>query len=259
MTTNRRDFLKIAGVSALALMTPSLILPALARDNVRLPGRDFTPAKSLTAQRWAMAIDPSKCNEGCTDCITACHAVHNVPDFGNPKDEVKWIWTEPFACVFPAEDHPCQGQAIQKLKIPVLCNQCANPACVRVCPTQATFKRPDGIVMMDYHRCIGCRLCMAACPYGARSMNFRDPRPYIAKINPDFPTRTKGVVEKCNFCEERLAKGMPPVCVSACKQKAIVFGDMEDPRSEIRLLLEKHFNLRRRAHLGTAPQIYYIL
>ena len=145
------------------------------------------------------------------------------------------------------------------MKIPVFCNHCANPPCVRVCPTKATFKRPDGIVMMDYHRCIGCRLCMAACPYGARSMNYRDPRPFIAKINSDFPTRTKGVVEKCNFCEERLAKGQLPACVLACKQKAIVFGDIDDPQSDIRKLIEKRFNLRRRAHLGTAPQIYYIL
>ncbi|HQG23230.1 MAG TPA: 4Fe-4S dicluster domain-containing protein, partial [Smithellaceae bacterium] len=125
--------------------------------------------------------------------------------------------------------------------------------------TGATFQRADGIVMMDYHRCIGCRLCMAACPYGARSMNYRNPRPFIDRINPDFPTRAKGVVEKCNFCEERIAKGLLPACVEACRQKALTFGDVEDTRSEIRLLLEKRFSLRRRAHLGTGPQIYYLL
>jgi len=253
MTTNRRDFLKIAGVSALTLMTPTILRPSWAKEKM------ITPVSALTAKRWAMTIDASKCSNDCTDCITACHAVHNVPNFGNPKDDVKWIWTEPFASVFPAEDHAYSGQTLQKMKIPVFCNHCANPPCVRVCPTKATFKRPDGIVMMDYHRCIGCRLCMAACPYGARSMNYRDPRPFIAKINLDFPTRTKGVVEKCNFCEERLAKGQLPACVLACKQKAIVFGDIDDPQSDIRKLIEKRFNLRRRAHLGTVPQIYYIL
>ena len=206
-----------------------------------------------------MAIDAAKCPPDCTDCITACHAVHNVPNFDNPKDEVKWIWTEPFAAAFPGEKHRYLANSLQQLRLPVFCNHCANPPCVRVCPTKATFQRRDGIIMMDYHRCIGCRLCMAACPYGARSMNYRDPRPFIAKINPDFPTRTKGVVEKCNFCEERLAKGMIPACVGACKQKALVFGDVENPQSDIRLLLDKRFNLRRRAHLGTAPQIYYIL
>ncbi len=253
MTTNRRDFLKIAGASALTLMTPAILRPSWAKEKM------ITPVSSLTAKRWAMAIDAAKCPPDCTDCITACHAVHNVPNFDNPKDEVKWIWTEPFAAAFPGEKHRYLANSLQQLRLPVFCNHCANPPCVRVCPTKATFQRRDGIIMMDYHRCIGCRLCMAACPYGARSMNYRDPRPFIAKINPDFPTRTKGVVEKCNFCEERLAKGMIPACVGACKQKALVFGDVENSRSDIWLLLDKRFNLRRRAHLGTAPQIYYIL
>ena len=100
---------------------------------------------------------------------------------------------------------------------------------MRVCPTQATWKREDGIVMMDWHRCIGCRYCMAACPYGSRSFNWLDPRPYIHNPNPEFPTRTKGVVEKCNFCAERLGTGRPPACVEACPEKALVFGDLADP------------------------------
>jgi Fe-S-cluster-containing dehydrogenase component len=263
MTSNRREFLKIAGASALTLMAPAILRPAWAKDNVIIPGdaslKTTSPVQALTAKRWAMAVDPSKCPADCTDCIVACHGTHNVPNFGNPKDEIKWIWTEPFAAVFPGENHTYHGQAIQKMQMPVLCNHCTNPPCVRVCPTKATFQQSNGIVMMDYHRCIGCRLCMAACPYGARSMNYRAPRPFIARINPEYPTRTKGVVEKCNFCEERLAKGIGPACVQACKQKALVFGDVENPRSEIRLALEKRFNLRRRANLGTAPQIYYLL
>jgi Fe-S-cluster-containing dehydrogenase component len=149
--------------------------------------------------------------------------------------------------------------SLKDLSLPILCNHCDNPPCVRVCPTQATFRRPDGIVMMDYHRCIGCRFCMAACPFGARSMNYRDPRPFIRKLNPDFPTRTQGVVEKCNFCEERLYRGMLPACVVACKEKALVFGDVDNPRSDVRRLLNREFSSRRRAELGTKPQIYYIL
>ncbi len=263
MTTNRRDFLKISGASALTLIAPSILSRAWAKDNVIIPGRvslaTNNSANALTAKRWAMAVDPSKCPAGCVDCITACHGAHNVPDFGNPKDEVKWIWQEQFAAAFPNESHSYLGESMKRLRLPVLCNQCANPPCVRVCPTKSTFQRPDGIVMMDYHRCIGCRLCMAACPYGARSMNYRDPRQFIAKINPEFPTRTKGVVEKCNFCEERLVRGLVPSCVQACTRNALVFGDLENPRSEIRLLVEKRFNLRRRANLGTGPQIYYIV
>jgi molybdopterin-containing oxidoreductase family iron-sulfur binding subunit len=263
MTSSRREFLKIAGASTLSLIWPAIFCPAWAKEKLIIPGGESPQASSLLralkAKRWAMAVDPSKCRADCVDCITACHGVHNVPDFGNPKDEIKWIWLEKFAAAFPGENHSYLGESLQKLRLPVLCNQCANPPCVRVCPTKATFQRPDGIVMMDYHRCIGCRLCMAACPYGARSMNYRDPQPFIGKINPDFPTRPKGVVEKCNFCEERLVRGLGPACVQACKEKALVFGDLENPQSEIRLLLGKRFNLCRRANLGTRPQIYYIV
>jgi len=108
---------------------------------------------------------PSKCPADCKDCILACHSVHNVPDMGT-KDEIKWIWREDFAHAFPGENYPHMQPAVSQMRLPVLCNQCANPPCVRVCPTKATFQRPDGIVMMDYHRCIGCRFCMAACPMG---------------------------------------------------------------------------------------------
>ena len=262
MAPTRREFLKIAGISAVGLLLPPLATLAGAQAGMPAAGgvspTASGPLPTLRAKRWAMAVDAGKCPPGCRDCITACHLAHNVPDFGNPKDDIHWISLERVDHVFPAEAHPRLPESIRGLSVTVLCNHCENPPCVRVCPTKATFKRTDGIVMMDYHRCIGCRLCMAACPYGARSMNYRDPRPFIGKINPDFPTRTKGVVEKCNFCEERLVRGLGPACVQACKEKALVFGDLENPQSEIRLLLGKQFNLRRRANLGTQPQIYYI-
>lgn len=113
--------------------------------------------------------------------------------------------------------------------------------------------------MIDYHRCIGCRFCMAACPYGSRSFNFRDPRPYIKKINPEFPTRRKGVVEKCNFCQERLDVGQMPACVEACDRGALVFGDLADPSSEIRRILAEKPHVRRKPDLGTRPSVFYIL
>jgi molybdopterin-containing oxidoreductase family iron-sulfur binding subunit len=134
---------------------------------------------------------------------------------------------------------------------------------VRVCPTQATWKREDGIVAMDWHRCIGCRYCMAACPYGSRSFNWMDPRPYIKNPNPEFPTRTKGVVEKCTFCTERLAgpggHPRPPACVEACPEKALVFGNLADPRSPIRELLATRSHIRRKPELGTGPDVFYIV
>ncbi|OGR02490.1 MAG: hypothetical protein A2284_09910 [Deltaproteobacteria bacterium RIFOXYA12_FULL_61_11] len=142
----------------------------------------------------------------------------------------------------------------------VLCNHCDNPPCVRVCPTQATFKREDGIVAMDMHRCIGCRYCVAACPYGSRSFNWRDPRPYLAgRINPQYPTRTKGVVEKCNFCSERLAEGREPLCVEACPKRSITFGDLLQPGSAVRELLRTRYTVCRKPTLGTLPHVFYLL
>jgi Fe-S-cluster-containing dehydrogenase component len=255
MDESRRRFLKIAGISLLGLG----IKPFRATLDVHAAEPLLKNPKGLAGKRWAMVVNVNACKEGCRDCTVACHQVHNVPDFGNPKDEIKWLWQEPFADVFPAQEYKYIGPRYQKKPVMVLCNHCDNPPCVRVCPTQATFRREDGIVMMDYHRCIGCRFCVAGCPYGARSMNFRDPRPFIAKINPQFPTRTKGVVEKCNFCEERLAQGLLPACVVACPEKAMVFGDLEDPQSEARKIIEANFALRRRPDLGTHPQVYYIL
>ena len=253
MKTSRRTFLKIAGTSLLVLGAEPA-LEVFAGKEVYQPD-----PKALQGKRWAMAVIGKKCPPDCRDCITACHATHNVPDFGNPKDEIKWIWTEPTGHVFPSQENHYLGEAAAKRSLVVLCNHCENPPCVRVCPTKATFKRQDGIVMMDYHRCIGCRFCMAGCPYGARSMNFRDPRPFIKKINADFPTRTKGVVEKCNFCAERLAAGLLPACVEACKEKALVFGDLANPQAAIHVLLKNQFTIRRRPELGTQPQVYYIM
>jgi molybdopterin-containing oxidoreductase family iron-sulfur binding subunit len=141
----------------------------------------------------------------------------------------------------------------------VLCNHCENPPCVRACPTKATFKRPeDGIVMMDFHRCIGCRFCMAACPFGARSFNYRDPRPALKQTNKQFPTRMKGVVEKCSFCVERLAEGKLPACVEASEGK-LAFGDLFDEKSNVRELIKTHYTIRRKVNLGTEPAVYYIV
>lgn len=261
MGVNRREFMKIAGLSALG---------AAAKPAIEVLADETLPEESpLLGKRWAMALDVKKClqQEGCRECIEACHLVHNVPDFGNPKDEIKWIWKEKYEHAFPNQQHEYVEDSLKGQDVLLMCNHCDKPPCVRVCPTKATFKRPsDGIVMMDMHRCIGCRFCIAACPYGSRSFNWRDPRgrdedgrPFIKEINTEFPTRTRGVVEKCNFCAERLASGQLPACVEACKQKALVFGDLADPNSEIRRILSTRYTIRRMPGLGTKPQIYYIV
>jgi Fe-S-cluster-containing dehydrogenase component len=172
---------------------------------------------------------------------------------------VKWIWKEPVRDALPDDLDSYAPEAVRDGTALVFCNHCANPPCVRVCPTQATWKRDDGVVMMDWHRCIGCRYCVAACPYGSRSFNWRDPRPFLKAVDPGFPTRTRGVVEKCNLCEERLARGERPACVLACDEKALVFGDLEDAQSDVRRILGERPARRRKPGLGTEPSVYYLL
>lgn len=227
---------------------------------LRLTGLSFCGRllRGSAQVRWGMAVDAAKCakDAGCTKCIAACHQVHNVPAIPDRRHEVRWLWKDSVEHAFGPQD-PYAGDA--QLPVMVTCNHCDNPPCVRVCPTQATWKRDDGIVMMDWHRCIGCRYCIAACPYGSRSFNWQDPRPYIHNPNPEFPTRTKGVVEKCNMCEERLAAGRPPACVEACPEKALLFGNLADANSEIRKVLRTRRHTRRKPELGTGPNVFYIL
>jgi Fe-S-cluster-containing dehydrogenase component len=255
MGINRRDFIKIAGLSTLfglsgkaawELLKPGQVEAALA-----------AVPQPLTAKRWAMVVDMRKLDDATAQqCIEVCHKIHNVPNFAmpvNPKDavspeeqirwQVKWIWTDPFHNAFPGEEADVPSDRVHHMKFLLLCNHCNNPPCVRVCPTQATFRRDDGVVMMDMHRCIGCRYCMAGCPFSARSFNWRDPRPYIKETYPDYPTREPGMVEKCDFC----AKG------------ALIFGDLADEKSAVREVLKANFTIRRKTHLGTNPQVYYIV
>jgi molybdopterin-containing oxidoreductase family iron-sulfur binding subunit len=210
-----------------------------------------------------MVVDLTACagHPDCAEvCIAACHRVHNVPDIGSPKEEVKWIWQEPYRNALPDDAHEHGPERLKGARALVFCNHCENPPCTRVCPTGATYRRDqDGIVVMDWHRCIGCRYCVAACPYGSRSFNWRDPRPFIAKVDPDFPTRTRGVVEKCTFCDERLARGQEPACVEACPHGAMVFGDLEDAGGKLREILRTRHTIRRRPALGTEPQVYYVV
>jgi molybdopterin-containing oxidoreductase family iron-sulfur binding subunit len=263
METSRRTFLKLGGMCALGLGSLP-ILKAMAKTEA---GPEFmVNPQALTAKRWAMAIDLKACwekeKQGCKDCSAVCHAIHNVPDIGNPQQEIKWIWTEPYGGVFADMANTYLPGDLAQRPVLVLCNHCGDAPCVRVCPTKATFKRADGITMIDYHRCIGCRFCMAACPYGARSFNFWEPREYIkTELDTKYPTRDAGVVEKCNFCEERLAVGLRPACVEACNKdgRTMYFGDLEDPESEVRKVLAGRYSIKRRPELGTNPSVFYLI
>lgn len=283
MENSRRCFLKIAGISALGIgVKPVLDVFASSEPASKGPGETgakttanaapgtatdakaqpytMVSEKALKAKQWAMVIDTRKIKSAAdlTPMIEACNRIHNIPSFVNPRHQIKWIWEEHYENAFPEMDNSFLEKRLEKLPFLVLCNHCTNPPCVRACPTQATFKNDQGIVVMDMHRCIGCRFCIAACPYGSRSFNWQDPRPFIKHLNPNYPTRMKGVVEKCNFCEERLAVGQMPACVEA-SNGILVFGDLEDPRSEVRKLLSENYTIRRKQRLGTGPNVYYIV
>ncbi|MBW2266038.1 MAG: 4Fe-4S dicluster domain-containing protein [Deltaproteobacteria bacterium] len=281
MGVDRRKFLKIAGMSTLGLAAKPAA-DVLAKEEMDFTISEkvlhffakplgFQPGEALTAKRWAMVVKVKALDEEIAEaCQEVCHKFHNVPEIENPKHEIKWIWHDDYEHTLTDQEHEHIMEDLKNAPFLVMCNHCYEPPCVRVCPTQATFKREtDGIVLMDMHRCIGCRFCMAACPYGSRSFNWVDPRKFIneEEQNMEYPTRMKGVVEKCNFCAERLAKGKMPYCVETAqklcaekgKEPALIFGDLEDPDSEVRKVLRSRYSVRRKPALGTHPNVYYIV
>jgi molybdopterin-containing oxidoreductase family iron-sulfur binding subunit len=259
MDGSRRKFLKLAGLTALGAAGASSIKATASSGAAADHG-----APSTDGVRLAMVIDLRKFAKDdalIERCIEACHRTHNVPDFGDDaKNAVKWIWAEDFETAFHSQEFHFIREDLKGKPTLLLCNHCDNPPCTRVCPTQATWRREsDGIVMMDWHRCIGCRYCVVACPYGSRSFNWMDPRRVLDDPTIDYPTRMRGVVEKCTFCEERLARGLQPACVEACTNDEIVFGDINDPHSKVREILTERMAIRRRPGLGTQPEVYYII
>lgn len=274
MDKQRRKFLKIAGATALAgVSAPAVVklssTPAFASSEAGEATEHGAAAPAHGAEtapkgtRYGLVIDMRKLYgkpELKQRAIDACNHAHNIPHIEDKTNEIKWIWKTPFENAFPEHSSYHSSKKTRENDFLVLCNHCDQPPCVRVCPTKATFKMENGIVAMDYHRCIGCRFCMMGCPYGARSFNWMDPRPYIKEFNPNFPTRTRGVVEKCNLCGERLALGHMPACVEAVEDSgAIIFGDLNDPDSEIRKVLDSDVTIQRKPSLGTKPSVFYIV
>jgi molybdopterin-containing oxidoreductase family iron-sulfur binding subunit len=284
MDKKRRDFLKIAGVSTLAGLGGTVVVdrlvsgttPATAGATKELAtghGGHEAAAKGHGAEkevvksgkRYGMVINLKELHKNPAlgdKAVEACRKAHNIPKFRAKKDEIKWTWLTEFENAFTEHSQLYKDQATEDNQVLVMCNHCDNPPCVRACPTRATFKNKDGIVAMDYHRCIGCRFCMAACPYGMRSFNWRDPRFGLDmhNLNTEFPTRMRGVVEKCNFCAERVGLGKLPACVEACgDSKALVFGNLNDPESEIRKVLKENYTIQRKPSLGTHPSVFYIV
>jgi phenylacetyl-CoA:acceptor oxidoreductase subunit 1 len=245
-TLSRRAFLKAAAtVSATTLLGWHYARWARASGPV-----------GASPHRWAMVIDQAKC-VGCGYCTLACRAHNDVPP------SMSW---SPVVSAGKVGGH--------EIFLPRPCMHCEHAPCVEVCPVGASYYRPDGIVMMDYNKCIGCRYCEVACPYGARVFNweaFTGPNPAVPTWGqPEVGRRPRGVPEKCSFCVQRIDRGLArglkpgvdpeatPACVVACPVHARVFGDLNDPASEVSRLLAEHPHYRLREDLGTAPRVYYL-
>ena len=220
-----------------------------------------------TGPEYAKLIDISRCI-GCRRCVHAC-----VEENNQSRDpEIQWIRVLEFErssalrginleegnAYYEHEEVPDEG----KFYIPISCMQCEDSPCTNVCPTGATWTEPDGIVVIEYDWCIGCRYCMAACPYGARHFNWGEPNVPAEDVNPDMHIlgnrpRKRGVVEKCTFCIQRVRNGEYPACHEACPVGARKFGNLLDPDSEIRYLLENKRTFVLKAELKTRPKFFY--
>ena len=210
---DRRGFLaaSVAGLG-LAAIAPGVHLVQVSQ--ARPAGE---PASKL--QRWGLLIDTTKCAAGCDACVSACATENGINEqVADLRQSSQWIRK------IDLKD-PRSGR---RHSLPMMCQHCAEPPCVDVCPTGASMKRADGIVLVDRHVCIGCRYCMMACPYKARSFVHQP----LTTQNPEVP-RGIGCVEACTLCVHRVDKGMQPACVEACPEKAMLFGDLADPNSEI--------------------------
>jgi molybdopterin-containing oxidoreductase family iron-sulfur binding subunit len=202
---------------------------------------DTISAGASSKVRWGMLIDTNQCKEGCNDCVNACNTENGLSGGTLPTDS-QWIRKIEIKDIGSGRE----------LSLPMMCQHCEHPPGVDVCPTNASMKRADGIVLVDKHRCIGCRYCMMACPYKARSF-VHEP---LTGQNPDVP-RGKGTVEACTLCVHRIDQGGKPACSEACPNKAILFGDLNDPDSEIAQKVSSVATTQVRADLRLNPGVRY--
>lgn len=203
--------------------------------------------------RYGMAIDLQLCF-GCTECAIACKSNNNLPnnmwwnrvltDGGDYPDTAKGTYPQ-----------------VTMMHYPVGCQHCANPACAKVCPVGATWRDDKtGIVVQDVDKCIGCRMCMGACPYGVRTFNWEEPA-YAVDFplgDADAPKHVAGVVEKCTFCANRLARGEEPACMEHCPGRARYWGDLDDPDSDVSRAIAGRPTVRLLEDKGTEPSVYYL-
>jgi tetrathionate reductase subunit B len=237
--SSRRGFLGVAAAAIGGVMlAPGIQLIEIAQA--------ATPSAGASPKvRWGMLIDTTQCATGCSDCVTACNTENGLATPQRPTD-AQWIRKVELKEI----------KSGRTASLPVMCQHCAEPPCVDVCPTGASFKRADGIVLVDRHSCIGCRYCVMACPYQARSF-VHEP---LVDQKPDVP-RGKGCVESCTLCVHRIDKGATTTaCAEACSQAghgAIVFGDLNNPASEIARRVREIQSTQLRADLKLDPGVRY--
>ncbi|MCB1519935.1 MAG: 4Fe-4S dicluster domain-containing protein [Hyphomicrobiaceae bacterium] len=239
----RRWFMKAATAFSTTVIAPGVTLMAFAESDPAIARPADQPVSSK--HRFGLLIDLAKCPSGCSDCVTACSTENGWKLNGRPETDAQWIRK---LTVTNRKDG-------SSFSLPMMCQHCADPPCVDVCPTGASFKRADGIVLVDKHICIGCRYCMMACPYKARSF-IHEP---LEDQKPHAP-RGKGCVESCTMCVHRVDAGGTPACVEACAKaghSAMIFGDLNDPASEIAKRVATYRTTRIRDDLGTDPGVYY--
>jgi molybdopterin-containing oxidoreductase family iron-sulfur binding subunit len=242
---HRRRFLKASAVLS-AGAAGAYALPLLTT----FKSSAATAKTASTKLRWGMVIDLGRCPATCTACVDACKKENNVGTFDDSQRDIyriRKVTLESTLVAAPAQK-----------SVPLLCNHCDKPPCALACPIQATYKREDGIVIVDPHRCMGCRYCMIACPYNARQFNFRENHD---QPNPAYPKRQHGVAESCDLCAHLLDQGKRPACVEACEKsqaKALIVGNLNDPSSEIATTIRNHPVKRLREELGTEPKVFYL-